>query len=113
MSDTHSKHSIHDSIKAFIITTIIVSMLGYVDYITGEISIDVLYIICICFVTWYTYLVIGILCVFEILLAKIFVDYYDNIKIGAHLYEWNTFSYLLMYLIICILVGQLKKALSK
>jgi len=41
--------------------------------------------------------------------AKTAADFYDNIKIGSHLYEWNSLNYLVMYLIICVLVGLVKK----
>ena len=104
--------SLH-SIKIFIPTTFIVSLLGYIDYITGEISIDVLYIITICSVTWFSNLCIGVLCVTEIMFAKITADYFDKIKIGSHVYEWNMLNYLLMYLIVCLLVGKVKSSLSK
>ena len=99
-------------IKSVALTTMIISLLGYIDYITGEISIDVLYILCVCVVTWFTNTFIGTVCVVEIMLAKTTADYYDHIKIGSHLYEWNTFNYLVMYLVVCLLVRKLKKALS-
>jgi hypothetical protein len=113
MQDTAKINSITDFVKAIILISIIVSILGYIDYVTGEISIDILYILCICVVTWFTNIPIGILCIIEIIFSKTTVDYYDHIKIGSHLYEWNTFSYLIIYLVLCILVGSLKKVLSK
>ncbi len=113
MQDTAKTGSISDFIKAVILITIIVSILGYIDYITGEISIDILYILCICVVTWYTNIMIGVLCIIEIIFSKTTADFYDNVKIGSHLYEWNTFSYLFVYLVLCVLVGCLKKVLSK
>lgn len=100
-------------IKSLIATTIVFSLLGYIDYLTGEISIDTLYILCLCIATWYCGTVIGVVSVLEIIAAKISADYFDNIKVGTHLYEWNTFSYLIMYLVLCIVVGSLKKALTK
>jgi hypothetical protein len=104
---------ISDIFKALIITSVVVSILGYVDFITGEISIDVLYILCICLVTWYTNTIVGILCIIEIVFAKTTADYYDQVKIGSHLYEWNTLNFVLIYLIICMLVSKLKKVLTK
>jgi len=99
--------------KVLALATIIVLILGYVDYATGEISIDILYILCICFVTWHTNTFIGILSVIEIIFAKPTSDYYDQIKIGSHLYEWNTLNNIFIYLITCVLVGKLKKLLTK
>lgn len=100
-------------IKALILTTVVVSILGYVDYMTGEISIDILYILSLCVVTWYTGIFVGILCVVELIVAKTTADYYDQIKIGSHLYEWNTLNYIFIYFIVCLLVGKLKQILSK
>lgn len=113
MPATPNKYRISDLIKALILTTIVVSILGYVDYITGEISIDILYILCLCVVTWYNGTFVGMLCVIELFFAKTTADYYDNIKIGSHLYGWNALNYLLIYFLVCLLVGKLKKVLSK
>lgn len=112
MSDTPTAFNMPHVAKAVALTTFIIALLGYIDYITGEISIDILYIFCVCAVTWFTNTVVGIVCVLEIVLAKTTADYYDHIKIGSHLYEWNTLSYLFMYLVVCLLVRALKKALS-
>jgi len=101
------------TIKIIILTTIAITIFGYIDFKTGEVSLDVFYLLILCLCTWYTNVYIGILCVTEIMFAKITADFYDNIKIGTHLYEWNSLSFLLMYLITCILVGKLKKVLSK
>ena len=106
-------NNIAEIIKAVVISTIIVSILGYIDYITGEISVDVLYILCICAVTWYTNIFIGFLCILEIIVSKISADYYCNIKIGAHLYESNIINFVLISIIICFLSGTIKKLLSK
>ncbi|MDR3581192.1 MAG: hypothetical protein P4L44_14620 [Oryzomonas sp.] len=113
MRDTSPKYSLLYVIKALALTTAIISVLGYIDYITGEISIDILYIFCVCVVTWFTNTFIGVVCVTEIMLAKTTADYYDHIKVGTHLYEWNTLSHLVMYLVVCILVRKLKKTLTR
>ncbi len=113
MTDSAQKQGIIQLIKAIIFTSIVVSALGYVDYKTGEISIDILYILCLCIVTWYAGVYMGILCVLELIFAKITADFYDQVKIGSHLYEWNALNYVFIYLLICIMVGKLKKLLSK
>ena len=107
------KPSIQRLLTILILATLMISALGYVDFITGEISIDVLYVLALCITTWYTGTLIGIICVVEIMSAKTAADFYDNIKIGSHLYEWNSLNYLVMYLVICVLVGLVKKTLSK
>jgi hypothetical protein len=113
MSETSPATGIVAVIKAIVLTTLVVALLGYVDYVTGEISIDVLYILCLCLVTWFTGTYIGLLCVVEVIFAKITADYYDQIKVGSHLYEWNTLNFIVIYIVICLLVGKLKKVLSK
>ncbi len=107
------KTSITDVIKAILLTTLFVSFLGYIDYITGEISIDILYILCICVVTWYTNLFLGLLCIVEIIVSKITADYYDNIKIGTHLYGWSAVNFIFICIVISLLVVNLKKVLIK
>ena len=113
MSFNKPKYSTTYLLKVFVIISLSVSALGYVDYLTGEISLDTLYIACLGIVTWYTSRSIGVVCIFEIVLAKILADYFDNVKIGTHLYGWNALDYILVYIIVCLLVGNLKKVLSK
>ncbi len=112
MPDSETKKSVAYLFKAIILATIVVSILGYIDFKTGEISIDILYLFCICLVTWYTNILLGMLCVFEIFLAKISADYFCQIKVGAHIYEWNILNDIIMFAVVCILVGKLKKVLS-
>lgn len=106
------KNSPAFSVKVFIIATIVVSILGYIDYLTGEISIDLLYLLCIGMVTWHTNMVFGILCVIEIFFAKTTADYFCQIKVGTHLYEWNSLNDIIIYLLVCLLVDKLRKVLT-
>ena len=100
-------------IKALILISMIVSVLGYIDYITGEVSIDILYLFCVFFVTWYTNGILGIICILEIVLTKLTADYYDKINILSGFYDWNIFNTILVNFIVCVLVIKLKKALNK
>ena len=45
-------------------------------------------------------------------ISKNLADYYDHIKIGTHLYGWNALDYILVYFVVCLLVGNLKKVLK-
>ena len=112
MPDTETKKNIAYLFKAIVLTTIIVSILGYIDFKTGEVSLELLYLLCICLVTWYTNTLLGMLCVIEIFLAKTSADYFCQIKVGTHLYEWNALNDIIMFVVVCILVGKLKKALT-
>jgi len=113
MPTSSKKYNKLEIIVTLILITFIVSILGCIDYLTGEVSVDILYILTLCVITWFTNIYFGILCVFETLISKITADYFDHIKIGSHLYEWNAINYLIVYLVVCILVGNLRKALSK
>jgi hypothetical protein len=93
--------------------TAIISIIGYIDFRTGEVSLDILYIITIGVSTWYFGTLFGIASVVEILIVKISADYFDNIKLGTHQYDWNAFSDFCTFIFICVLVGGLKKALDK
>jgi hypothetical protein len=107
-----AKKSLTYLLKAIIITTIVVSLLGYIDFVTGEISLDILYLLCVCLVTWYTNTFLGFLCVLEIFVSKTTADYFCQIKVGTHLYEWNTLNLMVMYIIVSLLVSQVRKALT-
>ena len=112
MTNIVTKKSLTFLFSAITLTTIVVSILGYIDFKTGEISLDVLYLLCICLVVWYTNTFLGLLCVIEVLLAKISADYFCQVKVGTHLYEWNTLNYVIMYIVVCVMVGKLKKVLT-
>ena len=92
--------------------TILALALGYIDYITGDVSIDLLYFIFIGIATWRTNTWIGLLCVVEVVIVKLFSDYFDGYSMNTNLYEWNSFSYAFIYTITCLLVGKLKKIIN-
>ena len=101
------------SIKAVVFTAILVSILGYIDYITGEISIDLLYVLCVCAVTWYTGILVGILCVLEILFTKMVVGCQYNINMLNYICEWYSLTFLFICIVVCVLIGRTKMLLYK
>lgn len=110
---TIGRYHIADIIKGIILTTIVVSILGYIDFITGDISIDILYMFCVIFVTWFSNGIIGALCILEIIFAKTTADYLDRVNIVTFIYDWNILYSIIVNIIVCILIVKLKKALSK
>ena len=112
MPYTETKRNLPSVFRALALITLIVSILGYIDFRTGEISIDLLYILCICLVTWHTNTLLGLLCVIEIVVSKATADYFCLVKVGTHLYEWNAFNDIIIYVLVCLLVDKLKKALT-
>ncbi len=95
-----------------VIAAITILLLGYIDYLTGEVSLDMFYMLSIGLVTWYTNRFLGVLCIIEVLLVKISADYFCQVKVGTHLYEWNSFNDIIMYAIVLLLVAKLKKVLT-
>lgn len=108
-----TKFDAGELIKGIVLTTLIVAVLGCFDYITGEISIDVLYVFCVLAVAWFTNGYIGALSIAEILFAKVAADYYDKVDIGTKLYCWNSLEGVLINVITCVLAVKLKNALSQ
>ena len=102
-----------DLVLGIILTTIIVVILGYLDHLTGEISLDVFYMFCVLEVTWFTNGYLGTLSIMEITLAKAMADYYDKVDIASNLYCWNGLNSILINVIVCLLATKLKKKLSK
>ncbi len=112
MAYGETKKSTYYLIRTVMMATIFVAILGYIDFKTGEISIDILYLLCMGLVAWYTNMLLGILCILEIFVAKTASDYFCQIKVGTHLYEWNALNDVIMYVVVCLLVVKLKKALT-
>lgn len=96
----------------FSILTAIISVIGYIDLKTGEVSLDIIYIVTIGVTTWYFGTTLGIVSVVEIINVKVLADYFDNIKVGTHQYDWNAFSDFVTFIVICVLANRLKKALD-
>ena len=57
------------------VLTLAALALGYVDYVTGDVSIDLIYFIFIGISTWRTTTRIGLLCVAEVILVKLYAAY--------------------------------------
>ena len=110
MSDRTSTLSV---VITVILLTVAALALGYIDYVTGDVSIDLVYFVFIGFSTWRTNTIIGLLCVTEVVIVKLFADYYDGYTINTNLYEWNSFSYAFIYTITCLLIGKLKNIINK
>ena len=81
IENTPSEYPVLHLIKVFILATIVISIIGYLDYKTGEISLDVLYLLILGLTIWYSSTLIGVICTIEILSAKTTAEYFDNIKI--------------------------------
>ena len=107
------KKSLYSLSITIVLLTIAALALGYIDYVTGEVSIDLIYFVFIGVSTWRTNTYIGLLCVTEVVFVKLFADYYDGFSINTNIYEWNSFSYAFIYTVTCLLTGKLKSIINK
>jgi hypothetical protein len=110
MNDARSTLSVVITVS---LLTIAALALGYIDYVTGDVSIDLIYFVFIGISTWRTGTWIGLVCVAEVVFVKLFADYYDGFTINTNLYEWNSFSYAFIYTVTCVLIGKLKNIINK
>ena len=111
MNKSYDTKEISNVIITVILLTLAALALGYADYITGDVSIDLIYFVFIGISTWRTTTWIGLVCVAEVVFVKLFADYYDGYSISTNIYEWNSFSYAFIYTITCLLIGKLKSIL--
>ena len=112
MADLILKNNVSKFVRVIMLTTTIISILGYADFIIREKAIDLLYLLLILIVTWGTNGVIGIICIFEIMFVKITASYFDNTNKRFDANNWNVFLFA-VYSIVCIFVARIKKILSK
>ncbi len=108
-----SKKSTCSIVTSVTLLTCMALSLGYIDYMTGDVSIDLIYFIFIGVTTWYTSMWVGLLCVSEVVIVKLFADYYDGYSINTNLYEWNSFTYAFIYTVTCLLIGKMKTIIMK
>lgn len=111
MSSVIKNYRIADLFLTTLLISVIVAILGYVDYLTGDLSIDLLYLICVILVTWLAGSGVGLVCIAEILTAKIMADYNLDLGLNPLVNWWNHTSSVVINLIVWLLVGQLKKSL--
>lgn len=113
MTNSADKLPLTGNIRAGIITTLVASALGYLDYLTGNISVDGLYFICVVAVTWLSGSVVGALCVLEVIFAKWLADSHTSFEVSSLVNTWNSLSSVGFNLTAWFLTNELKKSKSK
>jgi len=107
--------SSRSSAAIYMASLLILVILGWLDYVTGDYSLIIFYMIPVGLVTWYTGkgsgLIFSVLSFITRLLSdaasKSFELHYST------MYYWNIFVELIFLLIMCLLISALKKSLEK
>ncbi len=98
----------------FFISLMLIVLLGYLDYLSGDFSFDFFYLAVIFIVTWYTNFTLGIIFVAESVIAEVISDYYVHYdSVFQTLYYWNWFSDLFVFSIFCYLVSVIRNRIVK
>jgi K+-sensing histidine kinase KdpD len=100
---------------SIILGSILLGIIGYIDKVTGrEISFAVLYLIAICYITWFAGRLPGVMA--SIASALIcFFDEYTGTELVEHpiIPYWNAGGMFGVFLIVTYLLSELKIVLSK
>jgi hypothetical protein len=102
------------TVPLIIIVLSVIIGLGYVDYLTGDYSMNPFYLLVIFGVSWFTGRGFGTICAVEAVFAEIFADYYSHHgDVLNSLYYWNWTSDLLIFLSLCFLTAYIRKMVDK
>ena len=93
-----------------IIGLILVALIGYIDYLTGDYSILVFYVLPVSFVSWFSGRWHGLVTAFAGGVSRFASDASLDIN-PRHLY-WNTFEDTCFLIIVAFLIALLRKALE-
>ena len=101
------------TISVFLIGLALVVMIGYVDYFTGEFSLDPFYLVVVFVVTWFAGAGCGMICVLEAVCAEAITDYYSVLGQAFTVsHVWNWVTDLLIFSAFCVLVGTIRHKVS-
>jgi len=102
------------SIPVIALVLALIVGLGYVDYLTGDYSMDTFYLLVIFGITWFTGRGFGAICAVEAVLAETFADYYShNGEVLNSVYYWNWTSDLLIFLALCFFTAYVRKMVDR
>ncbi len=98
------------TLAVFLVGIVLIGLLGYADYLTGDYSIDTLYLAVIFGITWFAGAGCGLLCVLEAVLMEAIADHYSHAdQAMTALHIWNWISDLLVFGAFCIMVGIIRR----
>ena len=93
-----------------VIGFVLVAGTGYIDYLTGDYSLLIFYLIPISFVSWFVGCWRGAFIALLSGAARFFADY--TIVTNVHLLYWNSIEDMVFLVIVAFLIYFLKRALK-
>lgn len=93
-----------------VIGLILVVLIGYIDYVTGDYSILIFYLLPVSFVSWFSGRWFGSLSAFAGGVARFLSDY--SLAVNPHHIYWNSFEDTCFLVIVAFLIALLRKALE-
>ena len=94
-----------------VVSFVLVVLLGYADYITGDYSILVFYLVPIALAAWYVGKMGGVAMAVAAGVARIVSDY-SSFTNSAHMY-WNSAEEMTFLLIVALLIATIKRQLDR
>ena len=92
----------------------LIAVLGYLDFLTGDYSLDPFYLAAIFIVTWFVGIFCGMICVVEAVMAEAVSDFYVH---GGEVFNpfhyWNWGSDLIVFSVFCLLVGMIRRFMEE
>ncbi len=93
-----------------VIGFVAVLLVGYIDYVTGDYSILIFYLVPVSFVSWYHSRGAGIAIVAASGVARFVSDY--TLYANVFLHYWNSIQDMLFLLVVALLVSFLRQELE-
>lgn len=93
-----------------LIGVVLVLVVGYIDYVTGDYSILIFYLVPVSFVSWYHGRGAGITIVAFSGVARFISDY--SLYADVFLHYWNSIQDMLFLLVVALLVSFLQRELA-
>jgi hypothetical protein len=98
----------------FLAGIVLIVLLGYIDYLTGDYSMNMFYLVVIFAVTFFTNKYYGIVCATEAVMAEAMADYYVHKGfVFEMIYYWNWMSDLVIFVGLCIATSFVKRIVER
>ena len=102
------------SVLIFTTAVALILSLGYVDYLTGDYSMEMFYLVAIYAVTWFTNKWFGIICAIEAVSAEALADYcVHNGAVFDKLHYWNWGSDLVLFVGFCMVTSLVRGLVNR
>lgn len=113
MNPRHSASPVPWRLVAITGLTALVALLGVVDYLTGDYSLVILYLLPIAGAGWYFGRRVGLPIAVACSMARFLSDYVLHGPQSSSLHYWNLLVEFLFFIIVALLVTALRRALKR